>query len=516
MHNKSSMWVRSLLPALLGVPFLSCYGQQPYSPPGPADAASRMQQHYEQAYRMQDQGDLAQADAEHTAFLLAALESVATGYANTGDYTHAAPVYDQALALAPADISLTYDYARAAIDGNDPRKTLALLTPVLASNAATLPATQRSLAQKIIAHALYALGYQQASLNAYLAATYSDPSYDNLYALAVAVLSIRGNNQAKPIFTAALKTYGESARHHMDVGRAYGQCGYPDSAVPEFQRALELDPSLPVAHYSLGAAYMDETHANVALAEKEFREELALNPDDALSYQQLGLIAQGRGDDKEAEFDLRRATELAPGNSSNFLYLGSLYFHLNRPQDAEPAFRRAIELTANPEHNFWEIQRAHYQLGRILSAKGNQDEAARELAISQSLLDRSRKQQEQRIAGLEVDPDRLTKTRIASPQDTAAFQEFLQHLTPLIAGSYNNLGVHAAMAGKFETAAKQFGLAAQWNPSLPGVDRNWARAAFAAHDCSQAITPLRRAAQQDPSDAEIHSMLAACQKSAGP
>ncbi len=475
-----------------------------------------MQYHYELAYRMQDQGDLAQADAEHTAFLLAALESVATGYANTGDYTHAAPVYDEALTLAPADFSLIYDYARAAIDGNNPRKTLALLTPVLAPGAAPLTQIQRSRAQRIIAQALYALGYHQASLDAYLAVAYSDPSYDSMYALAVAMLSIRGNTQAKPIFAAALSTYGDSARHHMDIGRAYGLCRYPDDAVPEFQRALELASTLPTAHYSLGAAYMDETYANVALAEKEFRKELILNPDDALSYQQLGLIAQRRGDNKEAEFDFLRATELAPGNSSNFLYLGSLYFHLNRPQEAEPLLRRAIELTVNPEHNFWEIQRGHYQLGRILAAKGNQDEAARELSISQSLLDRSRKQQEQRITGLEVDMDQLAKTRIASAQDIAEFQEFLLHLSPLIAGSYNNLGVHAAMAGKFDTAAKHFALAAQWNPSLPGVDRNWARAAFAAHDCSQAITPLRRAAQQNPSNAELNSMLTACRNTTNP
>jgi tetratricopeptide (TPR) repeat protein len=329
------------------------------------------------------------------------------------------------------------------------------------------------------------------------------------------MLSIRGNTQARPIFDAALRNYGDTARHHMDLGRAYGQSRYPDDAEQQFQRALELAPTFPGAHYSLGAAYMDQTHANVELAEKEFREELALNPDDArddaLSFQQLGLIAQQRGDNKEAEQDFLRATELAPDNSSNFLHLGSLYYHLDRPQDAEPALRRAIQLSPGPEHNFWEIQRAHYQLGRILAAKGNQQEAASELAISQSLLDRSRKQQEHRVTGLEeIDMDRPAKTHITSPQDIAAFQEFLEHLTPLIAAGYNNLGVHAAMATRFEIAAKRFALAAQWDPSLPGVNRNWARAAFAAHDCRQAGNPLRRAIQQAPSDAELNSMLTAC------
>jgi Flp pilus assembly protein TadD len=248
------------------------------------------------------------------------------------------------------------------------------------------------------------------------------------------------------------------------------------------------------------------------LAEKEFRKELALNPNDSLSYQQLGRIALARNDDHEAELDFRHAIELAPNNVSNYMILASLYYdHLKRPQDAEVAFRRAIELTVNPARNNWEVQRAHYILGRILAARGDQAGAEREFAISQSMLE-SKSKQDQRISGLEVTADPLAKTRIASSQDIAAFQQFLEHLSPLIAGSYNNLGVHAAMAGKFETATKQFALAAQWNPLLPGVNRNWARAAFAAHDCSRAMNPLHRAMEHDPSDAELNSMLVACNK----
>lgn len=469
-----------------------------------------MQHHYELAYRLQDQGDLAQADAEHTAFLLAALESIANGYANTGDFTHAAPAFEEALSLAPGDFTLTLNYARAAMDDNEPRKTLALLSPAIAPGSPPLTRTQRARVQKVIADALYALGYHMPALDAYLAAAYSDPSYDNMYALASNVLAIRGNIQAKPIFDATLRTYGDSARHRMDLGRAYGQCNLPDEAVSEFQHALALGPSLPGAHSSLGAAYMSGTHVNYALAEKEFRQELAINPENALSYQQLGLIAQERNDDQQAESNFRRATELDPGNASNFLYLGVLYFHLGRPQDAEPALRRAIELAVNPEHNLWEIQRAHHQLARILAAKGDPAGAADEFAISQTMLDRKREQQEQRVSGHEVAVIAFAKTRAVTPQDAAAFQDFLQHVTPFIAAAYNNLGVHAAMAGSFERASRQFALAAQWNPSLPGVDRNWARAAFAAHDCAQAIAPLRRAVQHDPADTELSSMLTTC------
>jgi tetratricopeptide (TPR) repeat protein len=500
---------RTILSVLLAAALASSHAQKPSAPPAQRNAISPMQRHYEAAYRLQEQGDLVHADEEHTAFLTDALESIATGYANTGDFAHAAPVYDEVLSLAPGDFTIRNNYAHAAIDAIDAAKALEVIQPVLAPGAPPLTSTQKTQAQKIVAEALYAQGHFQPSLNGFLAVTYSDPSYENMYSLAAATLAIRGDIAAKPLFAALLKTYGDSAPHRMDIGRIYGQTNYAEDAVQEFKRALDFDPSFPGAHYSLGAAYMSG-NSPPELAEKEFRKELALNPNDSLSYQQLGRIALARNDDHEAELAFRKAIELAPNNVSNYMILASLYYdHLKRPQDAEAAFRRAVELTLNPARNNWEIQRAHYILGRILATRGDQAGAEREFAISQSMLENKSKQ-DQRISGLEVTADPLAKTRIASSQDIAAFQQFLEHLSPLIAGSYNNLGVHAAMSSQFPIAAQHFQRAAQWNPSLPGVERNWARAAFAAHDCPQAMPPLQRAIERDPSDAELNSILAAC------
>ena len=503
------IWHRTIPIVLLTAALASSNAQKPASPLAQKNSVSPMQRHYEAAYRLQDQGDFAHADAEHKAFLGDALQSVATGYANTGDFIHAASVYDQALALAPNDLTIRINYAHAALDAIDPAKALELIQPVLSPGAPPLARIQKIQAQKIIAAALYAQGRFQPALNGFIAVAYASPSYENTYSLAAATVAIRGDTAAKPIFSAMLKTYGDSARHRMDIGRIYGQTNYAEDAAEEFKRAIALDPSFPGAHYSLGAAWMSG-NSPPELAEKEFRKELSLNPNDSLSYQQLGRIALARNNDQEAELDFHRAIELAPNNVSNYMILASLYYdHLKRPQDAEAAFRRAIELTTNPARNNWEIQRAHYILGRILAARGDQSAAEREFAISQSMLE-SKSKLDQRISGLESVADPLAKTRIASTQDIAAFQQFLEHLSPLIAGSYNNLGVHAAMANQFPTAAQHFQHASQWNPSLPGVERNWARAAFAAHDCAQALPPLQRLIAQNPSDAELNSMLATC------
>jgi tetratricopeptide (TPR) repeat protein len=512
--------ILSVLPAVLLVPaLLSSHAQQaqsssPSNPDQSDNSAGSMRRHYELAYHLQEQGNLAQADQEHIAFLLDALESVATGYANTGDFARAEPVYEEALALSPNRFSLLYSYARAAMDANDPQRASALLSPLVAPGAPPLTRAQKSHAQKILAEALFAKGHLDASLAAFQALADADPSYENIYALGVAILGIKDNVRAKPVFDKLLHTFGDTPYVRMDIGRAYGQYGYPEDAVRQFQRVLALDPHYPEAHYSLGAAYFGDFGANADLAEKEFRAELARNPNDQFCYPQLARIALARNNDQEAEIDLRRATELDPYNPSNFLFLGTLYYRLGRMQEAEPAFRRAIALTVNPDRNNWEIHRAHYFLGRILVARGDKAEAETELALAQSLFDRQQQELRDRSAGIGVAPRPLTRTRIPSPEDVAAFQEFLHNVSPLIAAGYNNLGVHAAMASQFDTAAKRFGLAQHWNPSLEGVDRNWARAAFAAHDCAQAIPPLERALQQTPADTMLTSILAACHTSA--
>ena len=87
-------------------------------------------------------------------------------------------------------------------------------------------------------------------------------------------------------------------------------------------------------------------------------------------------------------------------------------------------------------------------------------------------------------------------------------------MAPLLAGSYNNLGVHAAMASDFPHAEASFQLAAQWDPALQGVYANWGRAAFAAHDFTQAIAPLERAIAAHPEDTELKAMLDECRRRA--
>jgi tetratricopeptide (TPR) repeat protein len=479
--------------------------------PAAGSDKSTMHQHYDAAYRYQASGEFARADVEHMRFLVAALDHIADGYANTGDYAHAALTYEEALTLAPADFGLLIDYAGASLDAHDPRKAKSLLQAAMDLDPKGMTDQQKAQVRRMLGRSLRALGDTKASIEQFQAAIALDPGIESQCDLGEAVLELEGHAAAGAIFQKVVSRFGDTAAVRMRIGRIYALGGFPEGAIQEFKQAVARDYQMPGVHYSLGAAYMGYSESSFPQAEAEFRKELALHPNDTFSYPQLGHIALRRRDYHEAEIDFKHTQALNPRDADNLMDLGKLYIETARPSEAEAAFRQAIALTVDPSRNYYAIERAHYQLGRLLLASGNTSEGERELHLSEELLSQSELQDESTLSGQPVTRSPLERTRVATPEEAEELKTFAQQVGPLIAGSYNNLGVHAALRGEFAQAAGQFQLAAKWNPTLPGVDSNWARAAFAAHECAQAIGPLGRSLAAHASDHEVRAMLDQCQ-----
>jgi len=472
-----------------------------------------MHQHYDAAYRFQMRGDFRQADTEHTLFLVTALDHTANFHANIGDYMHAVPAYDEALALAPTDFSLLMDYAGAALDAHDARKAKVLLQTTIGLDFEGTTEQQKADVHRLFGGTLRALNDPKGAAAQFQEAAALNPDIENLCALGDFLLTT-DSAKAAAVFAKVIARYGDTASVHMRIGRIYALAGNPDIALEQFKKAIAEDPVMPGAHYSLGAAYMTSSKRDYRSAESEFRRELALHPNDIFSYPQLGHIALMNHNYRAAESDFKRAIAVNPLVADNFTQLGKLYTEINRPGEAEAAFRKAIELTVDPAHNFYEIERAHYRLGRLLIAKGNKVEGERELKISQELLVQRDRESTSPLSGKEVEHNPLERTKVATPRQMEELNTFVRQVGPLIAGSYNNLGVHAALRNDFPKAAGYFQLATKWDPDLPGVDANWGRAAFAAHDCAQAVVPLRKSLKISTSDPEIRSMLEQCQANA--
>ena len=469
-------------------------------------APSVMQRHYEAAFRLQQAGDASQADAEYKLFLGMALHRMANGHANLGDYARAATLYEEALRLMPNNRSVQTDYAGAALDASDWRKAKSMAAAVLDSLKATAqPPDLRAVSA--LGKSLLELGETQQALQQFKDAAELRPGFDTAFELAGAYLVIGDNSSGMKILDGLPRRFGDTAALHMKLGSLYGGAKFFDEAIAEFNKALAMEPGLKGAHYSLGASYMMLSgEPSYIKAEAEFYKEIAIDPDNALVYMPLGRIAFGQHRYREAENYFKRAVELNRQNAANYLALGQLYKETGRAPEAEAAFRKAIALTLDPSKNGYEVEQAHFWLGRLQMQEGHAAEGRTELDISRNLLYLKEQQVESRLAGNAFQAV-LDKTHEANAEGLAAEKAFEKQAGPPIASSYDNLGVNAANAGDLANASSYFEHAAEWNPTLADVDRNWGRAAFAARDYKQAVKPLSRVIALHPEDPHVRAML---------
>jgi len=98
------------------------------------------------------------------------------------------------------------------------------------------------------------------------------------------------------------------------------------------------------------------------------------------------------------------------------------------------------------------------------------------------------------------------KSRL-SPEERRRAKPFVNRLKPAIGDSYNNLGVIVAARKEFGLALDYFRKAAEWNPSLETLPRNWGMAAFYAAQFDQAIGPLSRELTTHPDDLRVRAAL---------
>ena len=490
---------------LLGTHHIAIAADATEQTPGAQETPA--QQHYDEAFRLQQEGDLARADAEHKAFLADSLHHIANARANVGKYASAVPLYDQALKFMPDNVDLNLDYAGAALDGFDweTSKKLASATLELLKEQGQ-PANPTAIS--LLAQAMMGKGEYKEAVEQFRILAQVQPGFGSSYALAGAYLALGDKASAASIFREMPLRFADTAAMHLKIGRLYGQATFYDDAVQEFKTAIAKDDHLPGAHFSLGATYMMRSgELSYNDAEPELRKELTIDPGQPLVYVALGRIDVVQHRNAEAEASLTRAIELDPQSTAAYALLGQLFTSMGRLDDAEAAFRKQIALTLIPAKNEYEVERAHFCLGRLLLQRGQVAEGRKELQISRDLLDQKAHQTESRLHGNAALKLQAGKTHEATPEDLEMEKTLESQAGPPMASSYDSLGVHAAKAGDFEAAADYFKRAAQWDSALGGIHHKWGRAAFAAGDYAAAVAPLSRALAVDPADEDVRQML---------
>src|SRR5262249_46351485 len=170
--------------------------------------------------------------------------------------------------------------------------------------------------------------------------------FETSYFLGLAYLTAKKLPEASAWFHQLESKMGESAALHMLFGRAYLVAKIPQQAIPEFQRAIKLDPKYPRAHGFLGYAYLEHyQEEGYPKAREEFEKELAVHPDEYQVQELLGIANVNLRDFPAAEAALVRAARLQPQEASIYLYLGETYASTNRTKAAVEVLEKYVHMT---------------------------------------------------------------------------------------------------------------------------------------------------------------------------
>ncbi len=165
----------------------------------------------------------------------------------------------------------------------------------------------------------------------------------------------------------------DSAEMHMIMGGELAREGNQTNAVSHYREAIRLNPSLPGVHFQLAELLRTSSDPAIsAQAEAEYQSALKTNPNDALSWRQLGGIMAAKGDFKAAEEDYKKVLALQPNDAEAQTGLAIVLITTDRTEEAMSLLESALK---NDPTNMT----AHFRLSGLYRRAGRTADAAREM-----------------------------------------------------------------------------------------------------------------------------------------
>ncbi len=152
-----------------------------------------------------------------------------------------------------------------------------------------------------------------------------------------------------------------------------------------YRKILEAKPNLPGIHLQLAIAALSQPELpdRTVQAKKEFEQELAIDPTNATAQFWLGDIARNNGDSDEAITRFTAATKIDASLWTAYLGMGLVLNYLGRYADAIAPLARYSAAVPDDEAG-------HYQLSISYRRTGRKQDADREMALHQQLLEKQK------------------------------------------------------------------------------------------------------------------------------
>lgn len=195
---------------------------------------------------------------------------------------------------------------------------------------------------------------------------------DPQYVLGLCYADVGRYDDARHAFAAQYGFGPDSAEAYLLAARLFLRRELREQAAVQAQKALELNPKLPLAHQLLGEAAL--AGGDLATAIKELEAERAINPLDGELYGRLGDAYLRAGQFNDAQQALNRAVLLEPYATEPYILLGETFLKLKDPIQALHYLDHAEKM--DPSNYI-----THNLLGQAYKATGQLAEANREFKL---------------------------------------------------------------------------------------------------------------------------------------
>jgi tetratricopeptide (TPR) repeat protein len=192
------------------------------------------------------------------------------------------------------------------------------------------------------------------------------------YVLGLCYADVGRYDDARHAFATQYGFGGDSPEAYLLAGRLFLRRELRDQAAAQANKALELNPNLPLAHELLGETALARGDLPGAIQELEL--ERKINPLDGDVYDRLGDAYLRSGQFPEAQTALNRAVLLEPSATGPYILLGQAMLKLKQPIQALQYLTRAEKM--DPSNYI-----THNLLGQAYKATGQTAEANREFKL---------------------------------------------------------------------------------------------------------------------------------------
>jgi Flp pilus assembly protein TadD len=332
---------------------------------------------------------------------------------------------------------------------------------------------------------------------------------------------------AMPQFQRALDINPDDTEAMNELGVATMQQGQTDQAIALFLRALERVPNSAETHINLGVALLQKGEPEKAA--NHFQHAAQVEPGNPQARKDLATAYTQEGQWADAVAQYQRAAEIEPDNPETLFGLGSALTRAGRQDEAMAQFRRVLEIDDDhPEAHFnlalglmkdgriddavahlrraLEIRpgfaEAHDILGNALLQEGHLEEASSQIQAALAL--KADDAQIQNDAGAML-------ARARSTDEAIAHYRRALELSPAFLTARVNLGNIMLQAGRASEAAAEYAKALEIEPNDAHVRNNLGIALVRDGRMQEAAAQFRKALDIDPGYADARRNLSIVQ-----